>query len=128
MPSRYTIDEARGIIRSTVGTTISNEDVLDHSRRLAEDPAFNPDYDHLVDASAVRRVLVNATGVRIAADCSPFSARSHRAFVCTRPVVVGLVRMFELLQRRSKRIRIFGSVEEAEAWLAAVKSSRPPGR
>jgi len=121
MPSSYTIDPARRLVHSVVGETISNAEILTHSRKLAEDPAFHADYDHLVDATALKRVTATPGGVRLAAERSPFSPQSYRAFVSDRPIVVGFVRMFELIHFRSQRIRIFRTLPEAEAWLQRVR-------
>lgn len=122
MPSSYTIDPARRLVHSLVGEAISDEEILAHSRQIAADPAFNPDYDHLVDATALVRVTATPGGVRLAAECSPFSPLSYRAFVSDRPIVVGFVRMFELIHFRSQRIRIFPSLPEATAWLQRVRN------
>jgi hypothetical protein len=102
---------------SYVEGPVTDDDVFHHSTRMAADPLFDPGFDHLVDTTLIGDVHITSQCIRTVAGMSPFSAGSHRAFVTNKPVVTGLVRMFELSQQRSSHIRLFRSIAEARQWL-----------
>ena len=117
MTTRYTIDPANRVVYSIVEGPVTDDDLFRHVARMASDAQFNPEYDHVVDTTLIGEVHITSHCIRTVAGMSPFAPTSHRAFVTNKPVVTGLVRMFDLSQQRSSHIRLFRSLTAAQQWL-----------
>jgi hypothetical protein len=49
MPVSFRIDAKQRLVVSTLQGTVSEEEIADHNRRLRNDPAFDPQYQQLID-------------------------------------------------------------------------------
>jgi hypothetical protein len=100
---------------------VTDADLLDHQRLLAEDPKFNSDFSQLIDCRDVTSAKqVTAFGIQNAARRHPYGQNSRRAIVATRPDVLGLGRMIESYSQASggeEAIRVFWILADALAWL-----------
>jgi hypothetical protein len=62
MASRYAIDPENRIVRTTCSGVITHNDPIDHSRKLSEDPAFDPGFSELVEFEEVSEIKVKHGG------------------------------------------------------------------
>ena len=84
------------------------------------DPAFNSQFDQLVDMRAVTGLEMTAEHVRTLARRMIFSFSSKRAFVAPRPDVFGVGRMWQTFTELSdhpSQIRVFHDLPSALQWL-----------
>jgi len=119
MPAEYRFDVRHNLVLSYCVGPLIYDDMLNHQRRLREDPAFLPTMNQLADFGAVTELHLASAGVRQLSEASFFSATSRRAIlVDDRDVLYGLARMFEILRDRGpEQISIFRNYPEAIAWL-----------
>lgn len=129
MPTSFTIDPDRRVVIFRVSEVMTVAGVEETRRQVKRDPLFDPTYDQVVDIRDVTDVRAGRQQIWKSADQSVFSAKSRIAVVVTRDhlLVFGLARMYELIRNAVApgRVRLFSSVEDAEAWLAAGRDPRP---
>lgn len=133
MPAEYRIDRELGVVLSRAWGVLTDGDLLDHQRRLLEDPRFDSSLNQLFDFLEVDDVQVTSSGIRVLADRSPFREGSRRAF-SIKPgaaAMYGLMRMFQILTSDyPDELRVqFNDLAKARVWLGMPDvSSDPHGR
>jgi hypothetical protein len=88
MPWDYVIDADQKLVYSRGWCDVTDADVLDHQRKLAEDPQFRSDFSQIIDflgASSLKALTSN--GIRKAAErtCS-VRTRAGQLSLWTMPV------------------------------------------
>ena len=120
MPYRFHIDEERRLVEVSVWGTVTAQEVLRYRREMTQDARFCPDFSQLVDFREVAEVKLSAQELQELAQAQVFSSQSRRAYVVARPVIFGLVRMFEAYREMAggqEKIRLFHDREEAMRWV-----------
>jgi len=119
--AEHYIDEKLGIVFSRAWGVLTDEDLLQHQRRLRVDTSFHPALNQLFDFYDVTAVEVSGLGIRTLADRNPFGAGARRAFVVRREslALYGLLRMFQALtSEHPDELRVqFEDVSQAQCWL-----------
>src|SRR5262245_58655947 len=116
----YQIDPVRHRIYITMADRVDGAEVLQAQRRMAAEPAFDPTLARLIDLTAVAVFDVSADVVRTLAAQSVTAHDTRRAIVAKQALLVGLSRMFQILnEEKPGEVRIFEQVEAAERWLDA---------
>jgi hypothetical protein len=96
MPTKLSIDTKGRIVYSSYYGDMSTADLVQHIAAIRKHPAFNPDFDELIDASEVTSFDVPSDDVReLASRDSPFHAHAKRVLVAPQDLVFGLGRMFQ---------------------------------
>ncbi len=132
MPIDYELDLQRRWIRSRAWGTVTFEEGMTHRRNFTCDPNFAPDFHQIIDGTGVTRLVVTASEIGLLARDTIFSPNSRRAFVAPRSDTYGFARTFQLYRQINAgkdQIRLFRTVEEAEAWLsgeASIPLMTPP--
>lgn len=121
MPAEHVIDAEAGVVYSRAWGVLTDDDLLDHQRRVRDDPDFRPGLNQLFDFYDVSEVAVTPAGIRTLAERNPFGDGARRAFT-VRPgalAMFGLLRMFELLtSEHPDELRVqFDDVRMARQWL-----------
>jgi hypothetical protein len=123
MPAEYRIDVERGVVYSRAWGELTDDEMLEHQRRLGSDPAFDPALNQLFDFQEVTHSRLTNAGIRTLAKRNLFRAGSRRMFA-VRPdalVIFGSLRMFELLTEASPdelRVQCV-DLSAARAWVGA---------
>lgn len=120
MPSRYRIDKEQRLVISAGWDRVSCAEILAHRDQLAGDPDFSPDFDQLVDGTAVTALDISLDEARTIASRTIFSPKSRRAFVANNLIILGLARMMETYARIGKgreQVKVFHNGDEALKWL-----------
>jgi hypothetical protein len=121
VPAEHVVDDSRGIVQSRAWGKLTDDDLLEHQRRVREDPHFQPDLNQLFDFRDVEDVALTAHGIDTLAERNPFGRGAKRAFVI-RPgalAMYGLMRMFQTLtSEHPDELRVqFDDIEAAKSWL-----------
>lgn len=127
MPASYVIDLRNGVVLSTAHGVLTDAEMLQHQTRLRSDPLFRPDLDQIFDFTNVDEADLSAAMVQRLADRNPFGAGSRRVFVVRTPVMLGMMRMYQMLSERdgdTLRVHV-GTVAEARAMLNLGPSEGP---
>jgi hypothetical protein len=114
----YAIDPQRRLVVSEAAGIVTAEDFLEHGKRLAEDPAFDPAFDQILDLRNARQVEVPTAALKGMASLRLFGPGSRRAIVAPRDLTFGLARMYESLRADApESMKTFRTIEEARVWL-----------
>lgn len=119
MPASYVIDVPNGVVLSTAHGVLTDAEMLDHQTRLRSDRFFRPDLDQIFDFTNVEQADLSAAMVQRLADRNPFGGGSRRVFVVRTPVMLGMMRMYQMLaELDGDMLRVhMGTVAEARAML-----------
>ncbi len=124
MPENYVIDASRKIVTCLAWGNFTNDDLHEHYRRLAADPAFDPTLAQLADLSGVTEFSVDSAVIESEARRNIFAPGTARAIVAPKGVAFGLARMFAAYTPEDQMVRVFASLREAEAWLEHTRRGR----
>jgi hypothetical protein len=118
LPASYSIDPARRLVVTQVWGAATDEDILEHGRRLRADPLYDPTFRQLADMSGVTEILVKTGTIEDVSRGQLFEPGTQRAFVASSDAVFGLLRKYELhAETMGQTIRVFRVRQEAETWL-----------
>ena len=128
MTITYRVDAARSLVEVAVSGQVSPGDYAEYLRAVASDPTVRPEYDTIVDFSAldlvpdpgvIRRMAVQAAR---AAD----GTRPRRALVAPENATYEMMRMFRAYisafatTAPIPEFEVFHSLEEARTWLRSA--------
>lgn len=127
MPVVYDLNPESGLIHTRCVGELQFEEVLRHFEELENDPSLPARLDVLLDLDEAESVPeteeLQAVVGRMAALESKVKWGAC-AIVATRDVLFGMSRMFQVLSEgRFVTSRVFRDRQEAEAWLASVRSA-----
>jgi hypothetical protein len=126
MPIRYKIERDRRLVISTGWDTLTFDEIMVHREQMTHDPDFDPAFNQLADVSAVADLEVSIDEAKELASRNLFSRKSKRAFVATKPVIFGMLRLMEVYHEISvapEQVAIFHDRDEAMKWLDAEERS-----
>src|SRR5215467_9869144 len=124
----YRIDEARGLVITTVWGVLTDADILAHRRKLRNDPRFRSGFLQLVDLTHVNGITLDYDAVEELSREHLFSRDSRRAFVAPNVVTYAMTHLFislRMLAGGTERMEIFESRNKAVRWLFKP-DSKPP--
>ena len=125
MPASYTIDPERKLVLSRFWGAPTEDEILDHGRRLRADPSFRPDFRQLLDISEMNEIKISPQMVRQAARDQFFSPGVRRALVAHSDAAFGMARMYAIAsEAEGQTIEVFREFDAAKAWLG----ENPPRR
>jgi hypothetical protein len=121
MPIQYVIDKERRLVISTGWDRVTFVEVREHQERLKTDPDFRPEFNQLLDATAVTALDISSGEARtLARNSPPFSGSSRRAWVAIAPYLFGMGRMIGIYREATggaEQVQVFSDREEALKWL-----------
>lgn len=126
MPCRYVIDRERRLVVSTAWDRVTFADAKGHQDELYADPAFDRDFNQLIDATAVTHIDASAEEIRIIAARSIFSNTSRRAIAASEPLVFGVGRMLQAhfnMAVGKEQVNVFYDRAAALKWLGEKEDS-----
>lgn len=121
----YAIDQAAGIVIVTCRPGLTVGDVLKVQEALRNDPAFHPSHGLIFDTSGAQLSGFDGDSLRRLAENSPFDARARRAFLVSRDIDFGLLRMFQAYSEAGERgelIRVVRDLSAARQWASGGTS------
>jgi len=120
MPSDCELDLERRWVKVTASGVLTYEDMVATRKKFSSNPNFRPDFYQIYDVRYVTRTTLTASQIGELAKAKIFNPSSRRAVVAPGGETYGLARMFQIyrgLNHGTEEIKLFRSVEEAEAWL-----------
>jgi hypothetical protein len=122
LPVAYTIDSERRLVITTGSGCITFAEVKAQYDQLLSDPAFRPEFNQLIDGTAITTLDLSVDEVMTIVQRKVFSPTSRRALVATRPAVFGVLRMagtfHEVSNAAAAKICVFYDFASASEWLA----------
>jgi len=129
MPLRYVIDKERRLVRTTGWDRLTFAQSRSYQDQLLNDPDFDPEFNQLVDLSALTGLGMSTEETKLLARRSGFAPMSRRAFVAPDPAVFGMSRLFEAYNEMSEarsQIHVFSDLPSALKWLGVETLSPLP--
>jgi len=126
MPVDYELDLERRWVRCRAWGVVTLEEGLANRRNFLSDPNFSLDFHQLFDGSDIGRLAITAAEIGLLARDTIFSPTSRRAFVAPRTDTYSFARTYQLYRQINAgkdQIRLFRTVEDAEAWLSGLDIS-----
>jgi hypothetical protein len=118
MPASYTIDTRRKLVVTRIWGAATEDEIIDHGRRLRNDPQFRPEFRQLVDMSELTEIRVGSGVIRDASRDQFFSPGARRAVVANSEAAFGMARMYAIASENAgQTIQVFRDMKAAEAWL-----------
>ncbi|MDF1505338.1 hypothetical protein [Roseisolibacter sp. H3M3-2] len=128
MPADYTIDPARRRIHTRLSGTLTDPELIAMEARLRVDPAYDAEYDHVIDATGVTALAVTGAGIRHIVTVTPNGqgCAGRRVIVAPTDALYGMGRMFQTLRdAEPSELAVVRTREQAEALLAAPADEAP---
>jgi len=126
MPASYAIDKRRRLVITTASACVTFAEAKTHQDQLLSDPDFHPDFNQLVDCTAVTELTLSAEEARIIISRKVFSSSSRRAFVSANPAVFGMGRLMEAYNDMTvapSQVRVFRDLASARKWLGLEEAA-----
>jgi hypothetical protein len=122
MPCNYRIDEERRLVITTAWDRLTGAEVVDHQRKLQNDPGFSRDFFQFLDLADVMEIQMDRMTVAELARFDLFSAKSRRAFFAPNPLAYEMSRMFMAFREANgeDQMRVFTDRNEALQWLGVA--------
>jgi hypothetical protein len=120
VPCRYVIDKERRLIVSTGWDRLTFAEAKAHDDQLFSDPDFNPEFNQLIDATAVTVMDMSIDEAKSLARRAIVSRTSRRAFVATNPAIFGMGRLVgthDEIAREQEQAGVFRDLYSALKWL-----------
>jgi hypothetical protein len=122
MPCDCELDLEQRLVRACAWGTVTFDEAIAARRKFTTDPNFKPDFNQIYDVRGVTRINIVASEIGLMAMDDVFGPNSRRALVAPRSDTYGFGRTFQLYRQINagkEQIKIFLSIEDAEAWLSA---------
>ncbi len=81
MPAWYKIDTSYKMVLSSGSGTVTITEMLEHQRKLFDDPDFDPTFSQLIDFTHVTKLDATADDFRALAEKSKFKHNARRAIL-----------------------------------------------
>jgi hypothetical protein len=118
MPSSYTIDPAKRLVRTRTWGKLTEAETWAHYDKLRHDPAFQPTFRQVCDLREVIELEASTDFLKALAKQTVFARGTRRAYVVTSDLHFGLARMLAAYaEAEGSEIGVFRTMEEAEGWL-----------
>ena len=120
MSFSYTINQSEKIARAVAEGTVNVESCIEIMKRLADDPAFKPDYNIFVDLRKMDYLPSNDELEEIIATLATLKEvyKSKIALLVEGKIQLFIAKLACLLSKRSRfKIEPFTEIEQAESYL-----------
>ncbi len=127
MPIGYVIAKERQLVVTTASGRVTSTQFQAYHNRLLNDPDFRPEFNQLVDGTAITLLDLTLEEARAITERKVFSPASRRAFVATSADAMGITRMAQNHLAKSKtpsQIRLFPDLRSALKWLDSDDSQK----
>ena len=126
MPIEYSIDEGLGAIFTTASAVLTEEELLEHKRKIISDPKFRPGFVELSDVRAISEVAISPSGIEKFVEQDASDAELLKdyklAIVVSGALEYGMGVMYEMMSSEQNRnVRIFRDLNPAMDWLGISK-------
>ena len=120
MPIRYVIDKEQRIVISTASGVLTFAETKAHQDQLKNDPDFIPEFNQLIDMTAVTDIAMSTEEAKTIASRTFFSASSRRAWVAAQPAIFGMGRLMQVhheMEEGGSQVCVFYARDPALKWL-----------
>ena len=120
MPYRCVIDTQRRVIVSTLCGRVTFAEATTLQNEMTNHPDFNPEFDRLIDATAVTVLDLSMIEAAVIASRRLFTSPSRCAIAATNPAIFGMGRLMQAQHAMAggkEPICVFYDLAAAMQWL-----------
>jgi hypothetical protein len=120
MPCDCELDLERRWVRARAWGVVTYADAMANRKKFMSLPGFEADFCQLYDGREMTRLAMTASEVGQLAMDTVFAPTTRRAFVTPSREADELMRLFQIyrsVNAGKEQIKLFRTMEEAEAWL-----------
>jgi hypothetical protein len=120
MPCDCEIDLECRRVRCRAWGIVTYDEAIATRRKFTSDPNFSPSFSQIYDAREVTRIAISGAEIGLLAREAIFEPGAPRALVAPHSETYAFGRSFLLYHQvnaNKQQIRLFRTIEEAEAWL-----------
>lgn len=120
MPVHSVIYQEQRLVITTGEGRVTLDEIKANQDRLANDRDFDPEFNQLLDATAVTAMEITVDNIRQAVRRKLFSITSRRAFLVSSTFVYGMARMIQTyneLSQGATSVSVFRDRALALRWL-----------
>ncbi len=126
MPIEYSINEDLGVVFTNASEVLTEDELLEHKRKLISDPNFKPGFVELSDVRSISDLAISASAIEtfVAQDESDAELLKDfkLAIVVSGALEFGMGAMYEMMSRENNmNVRIFRDLDRAKEWLQIPK-------
>lgn len=126
MPISYSIDENQGVVFTNASDVLTEDDLLEHKRKLISDPKFRPGFVELSDVRHIADLAISPSGIEkfvAKDDADAERLKGYKlAIVVSGALEFGMGVMYEMMSSQQRRdVRIFRDMRLAREWLQIAK-------
>lgn len=120
MPAWYKIDKSHRLVLSSGSGVVTITDMLEHQKKLFEDPDFDPTFSQLIDFTHVTKLDATAADFHTLAEKSKFKSNARRAILVATDDTFKFSELFRTRREDvgDRGIKTFRNLDEALDWLA----------
>jgi len=122
MPCDCELDLARRWVRCRAWGIVTYDEAIAARHKFTSNPNFSPSFSQIYDAREVTRIAISGAEIGLLARDAIFESGAPRALVAPNRETYSFGRSFLLyhqINANKQQIRLFRTIEEAEAWLTA---------
>lgn len=119
-PYCYVIDKEKRLVVSTMWGHVTFAEARALQDQLKNDPDLDPDFDRLIDLTAVTVLDISILEARMIAGFSLFSPKSRCALAATEPAIFGMGRLMQVYHETAggqEQVCVFYDRDAALKWL-----------
>lgn len=127
MPIGYVIAKERRLVVTTASGRVTAREFQAYHNGLLNDPDFKPEFNQLVDGTAITLLDLTLEEARTITERKVFSPSSRRAFVAISADAIGITRMAQdhlAKLKTASQIRLFPDLASAMTWLDSDNSRK----
>ena len=123
MPVDFTIDEPQRLVLTTAEGELTYAQVTAMQDRRWSDPRFDPQFDHVIDLTAVTKVYVSGEEIRSLLSRDPHRPMASRtAIVASQSFTFGMARMVQgYCAGTTAEVGVFHDIPGALDWLKKTR-------
>ncbi len=126
MPITYSIDEDLGVVFTTASDRLTEDELLEHKRKVISDPKFKPGFVEISDVRFISDLAISASSLEkfVAQDESDAERLKgfKLAIVVSGALEFGMGAMYESMSlKNNTNVRIFRDLRLAKNWLQIPK-------
>ena len=120
MPYQFVIDQQRRVVIMALRDRVTFDEATSLQNEIINRPDFNPEFDRLIDATAVTALDFSTREASVIAGRRLFGSTSRCSIAATNPAIFGMGRLMQAqhaLAGANDSICVFYDLDSAMQWL-----------
>lgn len=120
MPYQFVIDQQKRVVVMALRDRVTFAEATALQNEMINHPDFNPEFDRLIDATAITTLDLSTSEAAIVAGRSLFASSSRCSIAATNPAIFGMGRLMQAQHAMAgahDSLCVFYDLDSAMQWL-----------